>query len=78
MASKIVLFYRPLSPPSRAVLLTAKAIGINLQLKDLNVLKGEHLTTEFRKVHFILGLLCGQYFMVHNFSDESTTYNSND
>lgn len=50
MASKIILFYRPLSPPSRAVLLTAKAIGINLDLKDINVLKGEQLTPEFRKV----------------------------
>ncbi len=50
MASKIVLFYRTLSPPSRAVLLTAKAIGINLELKDINVLKGEHLTAEYRKV----------------------------
>lgn len=50
MASKIVLYYRTLSPPSRAVLLTAKAIGINLELKSINVLKGEHLTQEFRKV----------------------------
>lgn len=50
MATKIVLFYRPLSPPSRAVLLTAKAIGIDLELKNINVLKGEHLTPEFRKV----------------------------
>ncbi|KAG4066824.1 hypothetical protein HA402_012891 [Bradysia odoriphaga] len=51
MASKIVLFYRPLSPPSRAVLLTAKAIGLNLELKDINVLTGEHLTPEFRKLN---------------------------
>lgn len=50
MASKIVLYYRPLSPPSRAVLLTAKAIQVNLELKNINVLKGEHLTSEYRKV----------------------------
>lgn len=57
MATKIVLFYRPLSPPSRAVLLTAKAIGVNLELKNINVLKGEHLTPEFRKVCFVAVLL---------------------
>lgn len=56
MATKIVLYYRTLSPPSRAVLLTAKAIGINLDLKNINVLKGEHLTPEYRKVFFVLSM----------------------
>lgn len=56
MATKRVLHYRILSPPSRAVLLTAKAIGINLELKDINLLKGEHLTPEYRKVGFVMFL----------------------
>lgn len=50
MAAKIVLYYRSLSPPSRSVLLTAKAIGIDLERKDINLLKGEHLTPQYQKV----------------------------
>lgn len=49
--SKIVLYYTLLSPPSRAVLLTGKALGIEFDLKNVDLLKGEHLSEEFKKVN---------------------------
>ncbi|KAM8711781.1 hypothetical protein ACLKA7_012311 [Drosophila subpalustris] len=49
--SKPALYYATLSPPSRAVLLTAKAIGLELELRPINLLKGEHLTPEFVKMN---------------------------
>jgi len=49
--SKPILLYNTLSPPSRAVLLTAKEIGLELELKSVDLLKGEHLTEEFIKMN---------------------------
>ncbi|XP_022909199.1 glutathione S-transferase 1-like [Onthophagus taurus] len=43
----IDLYYVPGSSPCRAVLLTAKAIGLDLNLKYTDLMKGEHLTPEF-------------------------------
>lgn len=78
MASKIILYYRTLSPPSRAVLLTAKAIGLNLELKDVNVLKGEHLTPEYRKVRYVcISSVMIMLALIDYCSDESATYYSN-
>ncbi|XP_068145485.1 glutathione S-transferase 1 [Drosophila tropicalis] len=60
--SKPILYYATLSPPSRAVLLTAKAIGLELELRPINLIKGEHLTPEFIKMnpqHTIPTLLDG-------------------
>lgn len=48
---KIVLYYTLLSPPSRAVLLTGKALGIEFDLKNVDLIKGEHLSEEFKKVN---------------------------
>lgn len=45
-----ILYYVNLSPPSRAVLLLAKYLGVDLDLKVVNLLAGEHLTPEYRKV----------------------------
>ncbi|RZC34059.1 glutathione S-transferase 1 [Asbolus verrucosus] len=39
------------SPPVRAVLITAKAIGLNLIEKELNLAEGEHLKSEFLKIN---------------------------
>lgn len=47
----ITLYYTVLSPPSRAVLLVAKALGIELSLKVVDMQKGEHLSPEFVKVN---------------------------
>ncbi|XP_036330481.1 glutathione S-transferase 1 isoform X1 [Rhagoletis pomonella] len=49
--AKPVLYYATLSPPSRAVLLTSNAVGVELELRPINLLKGEHLTTEFIKIN---------------------------
>ncbi|XP_049547849.1 glutathione S-transferase D7 [Anopheles darlingi] len=42
-----VLYYLPPSPPCRSVLLLAKMIGVELDLKVLNVLEGEQLKPDF-------------------------------
>lgn len=43
----IDLYYMPLSTPCRAVMLTAKAIGVDLNLKPIDVAAGEHMKPEF-------------------------------
>lgn len=47
----IDLYYVPGSAPCRAVLLAAKALGIDLNLKYTDLMKGEHLTPEFIKLN---------------------------
>ncbi|XP_057341252.1 glutathione S-transferase 1-1-like [Microplitis mediator] len=47
----IDLYYLPPSPPSRAVILLAKALGIHLNLKVIDVSKGEQLSPEFIKIN---------------------------
>ena len=47
----IEFYYMFSSPPSRAVMLLAKQIGIELQLKPLDLLKGEQLTPEFLAIN---------------------------
>ncbi|KAK4881892.1 hypothetical protein RN001_005211 [Aquatica leii] len=44
-------YYLPGSAPCRAVLLAAKAVGVELNLKVLDLMKGEHLTPEFLKIN---------------------------
>ncbi|XP_014086723.1 glutathione S-transferase D1 isoform X2 [Bactrocera oleae] len=44
-------YYVPASPPCRAVLLAAKALGVNLNKKLLNLFAGEHLKPEFLKLN---------------------------
>lgn len=40
----------PVSPASRAVVLVAKAINIDLDLREIDISRGEHMTPEFLKV----------------------------
>lgn len=40
----------PVSPASRAVVLVANAINIELDLREIDISRGEHLTPEFLKV----------------------------
>jgi len=47
----IDFYYLPGSAPCRAVLLAAKAVGIELNLKYTDLMKGEHLTPEFIKIN---------------------------
>ena len=44
------LYYVPTSAPCRSVILTANAVGVQLNLKYLDLSKEEHLTPEFIKV----------------------------
>lgn len=45
------LYYVPASAPCRSVLLAANAVGVKLNLKLLNLLKGEQLTPDFLKIN---------------------------
>ncbi|XP_012283319.1 glutathione S-transferase 1-1 [Orussus abietinus] len=44
-------YYLPPSPPCRAVMMLAKAVGVHLNLKTVDLLKGEHMTPEFAKMN---------------------------
>nr|AEV23869.1 glutathione S transferase class theta variant 1 [Periplaneta americana] len=46
----IDLYYMAVSPPCRAVTMAASALGVELNLKFLDLYKGEHMTTEFVKL----------------------------
>lgn len=50
MAATRILYYAPRSPPSRSVLLTARALNLELSLKLTQNDKGENRTPEFLKV----------------------------
>ncbi|KAG0713704.1 Glutathione S-transferase 1, isoform C [Chionoecetes opilio] len=41
------LYYLEISPPCRAVILTAKAVGLELNLKELDIFKGAQMKPEF-------------------------------
>lgn len=44
------LYMLPPSPPVRAVLCTANALGVDLELVTVNLREGDHLTPEYTKV----------------------------
>lgn len=44
------LYYVPRSPACYTVQMVAKAVNVELNLKELDLTKGEHLTPEFLKV----------------------------
>ena len=46
-------YYLPGSAPCRAVQLTAIAVGVTLNEKYLDLMKGEQLTPEFIKVNIL-------------------------
>lgn len=48
---KLVLYTNKKSPPCRAVLLTARALGIQLAEKEMTLMRGDKLLEEFRKVN---------------------------
>ncbi|KFB52547.1 glutathione s-transferase E2 [Anopheles sinensis] len=49
--TKLVLYTLHLSPPCRAVELTAKALGLELEQKEVNLLAGDHLKPDFLKLN---------------------------
>jgi glutathione S-transferase len=46
-----ILYMTLLSPPSRAVLITAQALGIELELKNVDLAKGEHRRPEYLQLN---------------------------
>lgn len=44
------LYVTPPSAPCRAVLMLLKELGIKVNIKDLDLWRGEHMTPEFLKV----------------------------
>lgn len=45
------LYYSAVSAPCRSILMLAEALKLNLNLKPLDLMKGEHLTPEFLKIN---------------------------
>lgn len=48
MALKV--YYTALSPPSRAVLIAVKALELDVEYINVDLMKGEHLDPEYLKV----------------------------
>ncbi|CRK97500.1 CLUMA_CG010889, isoform A [Clunio marinus] len=46
-----ILYYTPDSPPCQAVILVIKQLHLNIQLKDVDFDKSEHMSPEFRKMN---------------------------
>ncbi|KAK7072117.1 glutathione s-transferase [Halocaridina rubra] len=62
----VTVYYLPFSPPCRSVLLTARALGVKVELKELNVLKGEQKTPQFIAInpeHTIPTLVDGDFVL---------------
>lgn len=73
----LCLYYNPISPPCRHVMLTAKLLKLDLNLICLNLLKGDHLKRSFLRVSTCL-LLCKETKCNYIFfSVESRTQNTN-
>ncbi|XP_019535172.2 glutathione S-transferase D7-like [Aedes albopictus] len=47
----IVLYHFPMSPPSRSALLVARNLGLDVEVKILNLMAGEHMQEEFLKIN---------------------------
>lgn len=45
------LYYLPQSPPCRSILLLAKMLDIDLDLKVINILEGEQMKAEFLEMN---------------------------
>jgi len=60
----IDLYYVPASSPCRSVLLAARAVGVDLNLKLTNLMEGAHLTPEFLKVQNIAKLFVCIYTFI--------------
>ncbi|XP_046830257.1 uncharacterized protein LOC124429260 [Vespa crabro] len=45
------LYYLPMSSPCRAVLLTVEALGLSVNLKEIDLFTGEHLKSEYEQLN---------------------------
>lgn len=48
------LYYFPASPPCWAVMLLGRAIGVNFNLKTVNIMTGENMKQSFLKVYIYI------------------------
>lgn len=58
------LYYVPGSAPCRAVQMTAKAVGVELNLKLTDLMSGEHMKPEYLKVIFFIVILSVLQFLI--------------
>lgn len=77
MSKKPILYMHPVSPPSRAVLMTAAALGIELEQKSVDLLSFEHMKPEFIKViafetKRVKIIISVQFFDFNFFSDSNS------
>ncbi|XP_043279816.1 glutathione S-transferase 1-like isoform X2 [Venturia canescens] len=49
--SRPIVYLADASPPSRSILLAAEAMGLNIDVRRIDLRRGEHLTEEFRKMN---------------------------
>lgn len=63
-----ILYYVDACPPVRAVLMTAKAIGLELELREINLAAGDHLKEEYLKasIHFLPDHKQSFYILLYN------------
>ncbi|XP_055641600.1 glutathione S-transferase 1-1-like [Toxorhynchites rutilus septentrionalis] len=47
----ITLYYAPMSPPCRAIILLIKELELNIELKEVNVFAGETMTEDFLRMN---------------------------
>lgn len=52
MSKKLILYMSTISPPARAVLMTGAELGIEFDLKCVDLLNFEHRKSEYIKVSF--------------------------
>jgi glutathione S-transferase len=51
MTGKATLFFTPASPPARAAVLGIRVLGLDVELKNVNLLAGEQKSEEFQKLN---------------------------
>ncbi|KAK4289509.1 hypothetical protein Pmani_037524 [Petrolisthes manimaculis] len=77
------------SPPCRSVLLTAKALNVDLELKEVNMMNGEHMEPDFLNInpqHCLPTLVDGDFvlwesraicgYLVSQYGDDDSFYPS--
>jgi glutathione S-transferase len=48
----LTLYHNHLSYPSRAAFMVARAVGVDITVKNIDLLENEHLSPEFAKVSY--------------------------